>query len=696
MENNKLNRREFLSFIGLGTASLVASGPLQQAQAFQTTPGRAETTAQAGTTGIEEFKSEIELLAQIRQNIAARFKNREMALDFRRVNAEGELNWLIQIKADELYPVASSFKSFVVLWYFLMTPRDEWVFDLDSDIYRVSIYSNNRLTGSLLTEVAERVEGDGNAVEKFNDFLRDELGLTEGMFSWDWPSSATVGMYDFRFEPGDDRIVEVHGRTEGVRNVFTATELAKGWLYIALAEQSDRWESDPHFQDAILATREILSIPAATYRSPIERVAYGGYTGKDGTLPIGSIAVGRVINDAGIIRVPNGTGQYIISFMSAGEREQFTEPALREVVDSIRIYEDFKNPLRQPTVQGPSAAIIMGQYNYGMVRANETNLYLEPSEEGGKLDNPARRTSTYGTPYLMRGAVIRFLPVNENWGKVIWDDAEDNAWTYTDWTFGFQQANWNQFDLRDRPDIYVPLDKLKVLPYEKFSPIDFVTDATDPDTNKFIILHVPRRELTLFEGITPILKTPVVLNTLETPRGRLYVNRVMITRNMPTYPGVPYTNFLHDGEDLNQIGYAIHGSPWHLWDETVNEWETIRRTSAGCINVPSWRRQIGSYNLPVDEFIFRWIGGFDDPAGSPSYFKRETVHVISTTNPWEELFNYSRFHSMRQARIGWNEILEYWSNKPLDAPKRFFENPHNNQTRASVLNLGASTGDIES
>ncbi|MEO0599259.1 MAG: hypothetical protein AAF126_24320, partial [Chloroflexota bacterium] len=405
---NQINRRSFLKYIGLSTAVTLA--------------GSAGTVLADERTEETIRQHQPDILVGIRERIAAQFEGREMGLDFRRINVNGEIDWQIEINADELYPAASSFKAFAVLWYFMETPRDEWVFDPRSNVYRVAIFSNNRLTGSLIADVASRVEGDGNMIEKFNDFMLYEMGVKAGIYNWGWPNSATLGFADARWYPTPDRYIQIGENTENISNVFTSRQIADLWTYIALAEQDPRWESDSHFQDAILATREILSVPATEYRSPIERVAYGGYTGKDGTLPAGDINSGRVINDAGIIRVPNGTGQYIISFMSTGEREETTEPALREVVDSIRIYEDHTNPFRVISVEGSSAPIVMDAFNYGFVRNNTTNLYLEPSVQGLKVDNPARRNSTYGTPYLMRSSLVRFVPVNDNWGRVIWDD----------------------------------------------------------------------------------------------------------------------------------------------------------------------------------------------------------------------------------------------------------------------------------
>lgn len=682
MQQNKqpMNRRDFLRFVGLGAATVAASGSVSALEDLRRIAQRND---------LEAFETTDELVAEIERRIRSHFEGREMALDFRRINENGGTDFVIQINQDKLYPVASAFKAFAILYYFMYVPFEDWQFDPESDVYRVAVFSNNTLTGNLITSVRDYAPGNGNDIEKFNNFIIDFLGMEEGIYTWNWLNTTTNGVLDDRFRPGGERMVEVYERREFIGNASTAADLAKGWAFIANAEQHPKWGNE-QFRSAILATRELLSIPANSYRSPLERVVYGGYTGKDGTLQVGDISLGRVINDAGYIRV-DGV-KYVIGFMSTAEGEVVTDPALQEVVDSIRIYQDYHNPLRRITIEGTSYPVVMGQFNHGFVRANDIELYLEPDALGAKVANPARRSSTWGTPYVMRGALLRFEPVNEHWGKLVKDDPQDNFFTYTDWTYAFQQANWNEWNLETRPDIYVPIDKLKLIAPTQAEPIDFVTDI-DQETDKWMLLHIPRRQLTIFEGATAILKTPVVLNTLATPRGRFYINRVMMTRNMPTYPGVPYTNFLHNGGDMHQIGYAIHGAPWHLWEQTVNEWETIRRFSAGCINIPGWSWQITpNYEMPVDEFIFRWIGGFPDLGGSTSYFKRERVHCMAFINPYEEIGQYSIFSFMRQQGVTWGDVIRAWEEKPLDAVPSFFENPNNNEG-VNILNLGAALGD---
>jgi hypothetical protein len=165
-----------------------------------------------------------------------------------------------------------------------------------------------------------------------------------------------------------------------------------------------------------------------------------------------------------------------------------------------------------------------------------------------------------------------------------------------------------------------------------------------------------------------------VLNLGATPRGRLYVHRVYETRNMPHYPSVPYTNFLHDGTNLDTGGYAIHGAPWHRWSETITKRETIRRYSHGCINLPNWTLKIDKYNMPVDEFIFRWIGGFPNPGTDLLYLpKTPVVRVYAHNQVHQDVFKYPAPDSLKFIHKDWNDVLASLDAKQIDAPPSFFE-----------------------
>jgi hypothetical protein len=281
-----------------------------------------------------DWEWETPTVASMRAYLESVFAGLNMALDFRRINAQYDEEFRIQINASNLYPVASCFKAFLALYYFLHTPQSEWLYDDNSTVYRTVVYSDNVLTGRLLDEVAQRVPGRQNAIEKFNDFLHTTIGLSSGLHTWDWPNTPVVGIRDDRFAPSETRQVFVDGQGYPVANAFTAADLGRGYDFLVRGEH---FTQSPVLRDAIQMTKRLLSIPAENYQSPIERVYVQGYMGKDGILPARDVATGRVVNDAGAIWIHESA--YIIAFMSAGESESTAISVLREVVGQIERYE---------------------------------------------------------------------------------------------------------------------------------------------------------------------------------------------------------------------------------------------------------------------------------------------------------------------------------------------------------------------
>ncbi len=281
-----------------------------------------------------DWDHETPLVTSIREYLESVIGGLNMALDFRRINRHYDEEFRIQINAFNLYPVASCFKAFLVLYYFLYTPQSEWRYDEISIVYRAAVYSDNTDTGVLLDEVAQRVISRKNAIEKFNDFLRIIVGLANGLHSWNWPDTPVVGMTDPRFAPSASRAVYADGQPYPVDNVFTAADLGRGYDFLW---RGDYFTRSPVLRDAIRATRDLLSIPASGYQSPIERVYPDGYVGKDGILPASDVAVGRVVDDAGILR--SNENSYLVAFMSAGESESTAITVLREVVNQMAVYD---------------------------------------------------------------------------------------------------------------------------------------------------------------------------------------------------------------------------------------------------------------------------------------------------------------------------------------------------------------------
>ncbi|MDX1991112.1 MAG: hypothetical protein SF029_01900 [bacterium] len=271
----------------------------------------------------------------LRQSIADLIGDRQIGLDLRRLNPDASEDFRIQINADSLYPVASCFKAFLVLYYLWYTPRDQWQTGEDTPLHSVAVYSNNVQTGYVIDEVGRRLSYYGNTIQKFNDFLLYILNIQNGMYSWDWENTPTAGYADERFAPSSRRFINHRGEAVQMENLFTARDFAD--FYTRLIQPAP-FPDYPFAQEAVQTTLDLLSIAAESYQSPIERAFPQGYTGKDGVLPASDSAIGRVINDAGILNVA-GTN-YVLAFFCAGEGEYLGINLLRQIAPLLEALEN--------------------------------------------------------------------------------------------------------------------------------------------------------------------------------------------------------------------------------------------------------------------------------------------------------------------------------------------------------------------
>jgi hypothetical protein len=296
-----------------------------------------------------DWDGETPLAQSVREYLEDVFIGRKMALDFRRINDRYDEEFRIQINAFDLFPVASCFKSWLALYYYLNTPVEVWQDSQGSSLYDMVVFSNNLQAGAILAEVARRIPNSRNPIEKFNDFLQLTVGMANGLYSWDWPDSPTVGFTDVRFLPSDTRGVQVNDRFFLVDNVLTAADLAHGYDVLTRGDAFAEWEK---LREAIEATDRLLSIPAAGYQSPFEYVFVEGYMGKDGILPEANLpaGLGRVVNDAGVVTIDDA--QYIIAFMSIGENELAVREVLGEIARLIDIYERGRRTMTLPLRNG--------------------------------------------------------------------------------------------------------------------------------------------------------------------------------------------------------------------------------------------------------------------------------------------------------------------------------------------------------
>ncbi len=631
-----ITRRTTLKLLGTASAALAVGLP----GPFFGTPHRDEPG----------------VVREMRRVLNDALDGQEMSLSFSHITPDFIEDCRIEIRQDRLYPVASSFKAAVVLYYFLNTPEAEWDAEQGSAMYSMAVFSNNARTGTVLGDVAQRL-GVKNPIAAFNDFATspDLLGWTHGLYSWsfdEFPWMPTNGYVDDRYNP--TRWDASNMANFGL-NFSTASEIATVFRLLATGETHPRWESDPHFRASILASRSLLAIPAIDYLSSLEKaITYSDHYSKDGTLRPVDIGT-NVRNDAGVWPMQDG-GAYLISFMSARETDDSVALVLAQVAEAIRMYEQYLHPNDFRVLSTPSVAIQPGTYNYGFVRRTGVTLYSQPDLNAPQIPNPVRSTSIFGTTYLMYGAMVRLNVVDNEWAEVVEDDEWDEAFTWP---------------------VYIRLEDVQIVDRTRATtPIGYVTGAA-PGTDKFIILDVLQRNLTLFEGGTPVLRTPVILNFNGTPRQISFIHRLYLARDMPNYPGVPYTCFLHGSDYLDESGFAIHGAPWHLWSETVRQYTLIRRVTHGCINVPDWPVRIEHLGetMRPDEFIFRWAGGMPNPAEDRVVLDPGDVpvRVYGFDNPLQEIWNYPRPPSLYGLGVNWRMIMDAREAKPLDVPEYFYE-----------------------
>lgn len=287
-------------------------------------------------SGPTDWLNETPLITSVREHLEQVFSGYNISLDFRRINARNDQEFHIQILAYDLFPVASCFKAWLPLYYYLNTPRENWNDAEGSPLYSTVVFSNNTQAGFVLNDVKDRVAGSKNPIEKFNDFLLLKVGMSSGMYSWDWENSPTTGYVDLRFQPSENRLVYKGGLGYRVDNVFNTTDLAHGYDVMT---RGPIFARDEHLHDSLVAAANLLSIRAPDYTSPIETIFTDGYMGKDGVLPESDLpsGLGRVLDDAGVLTVDDA--RYILAFMSAGESEVTIRQVLSEVSTMIQIYE---------------------------------------------------------------------------------------------------------------------------------------------------------------------------------------------------------------------------------------------------------------------------------------------------------------------------------------------------------------------
>lgn len=250
-----------------------------------------------------------------------------------------ETEFSIGYNQDKYYPVASTFKEYAALYYYLCVPEEEWTDPTeDSDIYKMVVMSNNKSTGNILGKTAEYIDGENNPIIKFNDFLAAISGDDRvGLYRWFQGKTNNEDYIDESCAPGSNgRSIEGLS-TQDVYNVFTSDQLQKLTLFLAKGVKPEFLSDipDDRFLRALEATKNLLSI-RNNLATPIESALADEQTdtkgvqvyGKDGRLnksdfeeSTGNV-LGNCITESVVIESPDGEQKIIISYMTC--QSEFT------------------------------------------------------------------------------------------------------------------------------------------------------------------------------------------------------------------------------------------------------------------------------------------------------------------------------------------------------------------------------------
>ncbi len=576
-------------------------------------------------------------------------------------------------------PVASAFKAPLLLCFvdtvdeavWGQVPVDYWFVSSSADVpenyrdswrqnqailqslYRMIVISDNVATGEVLSYLA-RYHNTNDPLVYFNDWARDRVGMSQlsALSAWDQGLADNHTVIDTRFT---GRGTTIAGQVVTFENLMTPRDI--GLFYV--------WMLSDLPDQALMTCQSLLSTIRDNRGANLERLAIdleGVPYSKNGSLITDN---GTVITDAGVISLSDDR-QYLLVMLSLGMPTMI--PTLFEELNATLRgrYNEILHHHRNNSVSREELLAIYtahlqvayphqedmleSQYQYGFIVPEGVDVYANPND-AQPIHNPIIRSTRFGIHLLMQGALVRYVDVDANWVELMPDDHRDNV----------RVRLGNRLFVR-RSDVWrVSLD------YSQ--PILSVNDTVIDPTDKFIAINLGDRELMAFEGATPILRIPIVLNPDTTPRGAQVITSKWFARSMqPWAPGVPFTSF------FGSEGYALHGSPWQRWSTTVNQGNISGRSSAGCINVPDWMITAGNYHRPADELLFRWVGGMENVG-------ERIFDYPSDNNPALRIFNvdylpnlrtYYRPEGLTRNGSSWDDVIDMWHGVPLQAPESFF------------------------
>ena len=673
MVKQTVSRREFLKYLG----ALAAAGAVSRL-GIQPTFAQDEELIYERLLDLYIDKLERPHLAPLNELYTGAMDSRPIGMILHNLT-ENQL--LVAVQTEQLMPVASAFKAGVLMYFIHQVdpavwnsvPVEYWLAQDDDELpeeYRAAwrehayilrdlnqmiMISDNPATGRVLGYVA-RLQGSDQPLMLFNDWSHNVVGVSQlsALSSWNHGVPGDMDVVDQRYT---GRVTNIRYNLVPYENLMTPRDLGLYYVWMLKIMDADQQQ----------VCRQVLSLIANDRRGNLEKLAFnnGGISySKNGALSADESGVGTVITDAGLIELEDGH-LYLVAFLSA-DADQIVPTAFQMMDETINgqhteEIKAFQASVMQPTTPEAflqhletyypeSAAISPDLFNYAFVKVEGIPVYRQPNE-ANPLRNPVISSSRFGVHLLMAGALVRFREIDERWVELLPDDARDNVQT------------------RLGAQIFVERENLWVISPDYARPIPNITDSTVTHDEKYVVIHLSRRELTAFERGNVVMKVPIILNPYATPRGSYVITSKWFARSMqPWAPGVPFTAFFDTG------GYALHGSPWQHWEATVNLGNIEKRTSAGCVNIPNWEITAGSYTRPADELLFRWLGGSENPETKVYEYPSRTYGAtrIYVVDYLENLNQYSPTLGMRNANLGWADVSAISDQTILAAPDSFF------------------------
>jgi hypothetical protein len=587
-------------------------------------------------------------LEAILQDFDVALREKEMGLVASRWSNQGELLYRLRYNDQELYAIASTFKTFAAYYYFMNTPQDEWEYAYADNAYSMVVYSNNTKTGNVLADAATFIQSDRNRVEKFNDWMNDTFGFSaiSGIYSWGFGAMSTPFETDERYAPGSrnpNGYVDVRGARVPVINRYTTADTALATEYIANIPFMP--DATPQMVAAAEAVRYLMSVNDPLYPTTFDKISHNlgtwrkyGYLGVE---EIGTAALTETI----VIPLLDG-GQLVIAMLSTGERGTSYPTELSRVYHALAVFDhDYltAGTLSAPDFSDfPVGTAQPNRFHYGFVLPEKIQIFAAPDENAPQLDNPYRGDMAFPAALIHQGALIRFTLENAIWAKLDWNSDDEP----------YRGAA-----------AYVRLADLYIVDDSAFAEIPQVLDWEEPPT-KHIVVHKPTSTVTLMENDRVVFKTIALMNERLTGDGQWIIQSRRISDARYDFPFVAFVN-TYGGR-----GQSFYSAPWEWWDETITDRFYQKRYSDGNIRIPDWVVTIPEYGeIRADVFLFRWLGGFTTPAENRfENASTPTIRVHIVRASYDEIYGFT---PPRNAG-NWLSIVESVETAPLIVPERYY------------------------